>query len=400
MERTTADHNYNWWDAVVDVVTCPSPQQEPCDDDTHGTHTTGTMVGSDPDNENQVGMAPGAKWIACRNMLMGVGEGPLDYGECMQFFIAPTKLDGMNPNPDLSPDVVNNSWGCVEVCATPVLLDVLQASRAAGIVYVASAGNDGFGGNPPPARGCDTIIHPLARYMEAFTVGSTVVGAADALSSFSSRGPVPPGPDTMGHRKPDISAPGSNIRSTTSGTDTTYGSLSGTSMAGPHVAGLVALIIDAKESLRGQVDAIETLIEQSAVHKTTTDGCGGDTTSTMPNNSYGWGRIDALAAVQMALGTTVVKLVSFTASKTRAGVNLRWRTGTGIGALGFNVWRSAKADGSYKKVNRSLLLTKTQTAAASYSYVDRNGLGKTGFYKLELKNVDGPSAWAGPIRST
>src|SRR5919108_2881514 len=167
---TSADHNYNWWDAVVDPAVCPSPSQQPCDDDSHGTHTTGTMVGDDG-GSNQIGMAPGAKWIACRNMFQGVGEGPLDYAECMQFFIAPKKLDGTAPNPDLSPDVVNNSWGCVEACATPVLLDELNASRAAGIVYVASAGNDGFGTGPPEARGCSTIVHPLGRYIPAFTVG-------------------------------------------------------------------------------------------------------------------------------------------------------------------------------------------------------------------------------------
>ena len=101
--------------------------------------------------------------------------------------------------------------------------------------------------------------------------------------------------------KPNITAPGSNIRSALQGGDSSTGSLSGTSMAGPHVAGLVALLISANPGLRGDVDELEDIIEQTAVKKTTNEGCGGDTATQVPNNTYGWGRIDALAAVQKAV---------------------------------------------------------------------------------------------------
>ena len=161
-------------------------------------------------------------------------------------------------------------------------------------MYVASAGNDG--------PECNTIFHPLARYPEAFTVGSTTHDT-DAVSSFSSRGPAAVDPENLEqplYTKPNISAPGSNIRSALRGSDTEYGSLSGTSMAGPHVAGLVALVISANPALAGDVDRIEDIVEQSAAKKTTTDGCGGDTTASVPNNTYGEGRIDALAAVLLA----------------------------------------------------------------------------------------------------
>ena len=77
-------------------------------------------------------------------------------------------------------------------------------------------------------------------------------------------------------------------------------------MAGPHVAGLVALIISANPALAGNVDRIEEIIEQSAEKKTTTEACGGDSATQVPNNTYGWGRIDALAAVNLAIGTTPV----------------------------------------------------------------------------------------------
>ena len=108
----------------------------------------------------------------------------------------------------------------------------------------------------------------------------------------------PPAPLLL---KPNITAPGSDIRSALQGSDSAYGSLSGTSMAGPHVAGLVALLISANPGLRGDVDELEDIIEQTAVKKTTTEGCGGDTATQVPNNTYGWGRIDALAAVKKAV---------------------------------------------------------------------------------------------------
>jgi uncharacterized repeat protein (TIGR01451 family) len=285
---TIANHNYNWHDAIHSSSgVCGANSTQPCDDHGHGTHTMGTMVGDDG-GSNQIGMAPGARWIGCRNMNAGVGT-PATYAECYQFFIAPTDLNNQNPRPDLAPDVINNSWGCPvsEGCTDPnVLLTVVNNVRAAGILTAHSAGNDG--------SACSSVNTPAAIYAASFSVGAT--DSNDIIASFSSRGPVTV--DGSNRLKPEISAPGVSVRSSYPGD--TYVSLSGTSMAAPHVAGLVGLLIDVNPALTGQVDLLETIIEQSAVPRTTTQTCGGVPGGTIPNNTYGWGRINAWAAAQSA----------------------------------------------------------------------------------------------------
>ena len=165
---TKADHNYNWHDAIHNAVSgnpCGSNSPAPCDDDSHGTHTMGIMVGDDGAG-NQTGMAPGAKWIGCRNMDKGVGT-PARYTECFQWFLAPTDSAGANPDPSKAPDVINNSWDCPpsEGCTDPnTLKSVVESVRAAGIVVVAAAGNQG--------PGCDSMDVPQA-YAASETVGAT-----------------------------------------------------------------------------------------------------------------------------------------------------------------------------------------------------------------------------------
>lgn len=286
----SADHNYSWHDAIHedDAKTpagnpCGFDTSEPCDDDGHGTHTMGIMVGDD-EAGNQIGMAPAAEWIGCRNMEEGYGT-PATYMECYQWFVAPTDLAGNNPRPDLAPDVINNSWGCppIEGCTEPeVLQQVVENVRAAGIMTVHSAGNQG--------QFCGSVNTPAAIYEASFTVGNVTFG--DEIAPTSSIGPVMV--DGSGRLKPDITAPGTFIRSSIPGG--AYGYKSGTSMAGPHVAGLAALLISAKPELSGDVDKIERLIRQSAVPLITNLDCGG-TAGVRPNNVYGWGRIDALGAM-------------------------------------------------------------------------------------------------------
>ncbi len=297
-----ASHAYNWYDAWDD-----SPI--PFDDDHHGTHTMGTILGHS-DQGSQIGMAPDARWIGCRNMRRGIGN-PASYTACMEFFLAPYPPGG-DPFTDgdtaQAPHLVNNSWGCpdFEGCDDDVLEPGTAALRAAGIMMVVSAGNEG--------PGCRTVAEPPARYDNVFTVGA--VSRSSHIVGFSSRGPV------SGLLKPDIVAPGADIRSSISGGG--YGLASGTSMAGPHVAGLVALLWSANPELIGQVDRTEEIIRRSAdplevvvacspeqaqpeegliaalgsLAVSNPCGCGGVTGH--PNNIYGWGEINSLAAVELA----------------------------------------------------------------------------------------------------
>lgn len=281
-DGAVANHSYNWHDAIHSGGgVCGADSPVPCDDDDHGTHTLGTMVGH---TASQVmGMAPGARWIACRNMDRGNGT-PATYAECYEFFLAPTDNQNQNPDPARAPDVVNNSWGCPssEGCTDPnALRTVVENVRAAGIMVVSSAGNSG--------SGCSSVSTPSAIYDAAFTVGAT--DNTDTIAGFSSRGAVTV--DGSNRLKPDISAPGVNTCSTVPGGG--YSEFfSGTSMAAPHVAGLVALLIDAQPCLRGEVDLLESYIRQTAVPRTSTQTCGGISGSLVPNNTYGWGAIRAV----------------------------------------------------------------------------------------------------------
>jgi len=282
-DGTGVDHNYHWHDAWD-----KSPA-ESSDDVGHGTHTIGTAVGDGP---RHIGVAPDARWIACRNMSNGYGT-PASYVDCFQFFLAPTDLMGQNPRPDLAPHIVNNSWACIESegCHPndPLWQDTIrpavEALTAAGIAVVAAAGN--FGG-----LGCGTVSTPPAIYSPVFTIGAS--GPDDSIAHFSSRGPV-----LVGGRNdpaPDFAAPGVEVLSSVPGN--AYISLNGTSMASPHVAGTVALLWSAVPQLIGRLEVTEQILRATAVPKSDLT-CGGDPDG-QPNNVYGWGVVNAQAAVTAA----------------------------------------------------------------------------------------------------
>ena len=283
-DGVNADHNYNWHDAIHDSVgnPCGNDSPLPCDDNGHGTHTMGTAIGDDGTG-NQIGMAPGAKWIGCRNMDQGNGT-PARYIECMEWFLAPYPIGGGQGDPLKAPDITSNSWVCppAEGCSPNTLQAAVEAQAAAGIMMVAGAGNDG--------PNCSTVMYPPAIYEASYTVGALNTGT-DNVASFSSRGPVTI--DGSNRIKPDITAPGTGIRSSYNTSDNAYVSLSGTSMATPHIAGAMALLWCARPQLRRDISNSRTVLDEAAFFLAYKQ-CG---TPGPPNNVVGWGRVDILSAV-------------------------------------------------------------------------------------------------------
>jgi len=271
-------NDYNWLDPW-------NGSRAPVDVGGHGTHTTGTIVGS-----GGIGVAPGAQWIGCVNLARNLANPPY-YLACMQFMLAPYPQDGdplKDGDPSRAAHVLNNSWGCppLEGCDAGSLEPAVRALRAAGIFVVASAGNDG--------PRCGSVSDPIAIYDAAFSVGA--IDRDGNLASFSSRGPVTV--DGSGRIKPDIVAPGVKVRSALPGGR--YGENSGTSMAGPHIAGVVALLWSAQPKLIGDIDKTEQiLIETARPYEGTPSGCEG---TELPSNGAGYGVVDAYAAVRAALG--------------------------------------------------------------------------------------------------
>lgn len=272
-----ADHDYNWLDPWYH-------EPLPIDYLGHGTHTLGTVLGE------TTGVAPGATWFGCANLSRNMGN-PALYLGCMQFMFAPFPGGGdpfTQGRPDLGAHIVNNSWGCpqVEGCDPTSLQDAVYALRQAGIFVVVSAGNDG--------PFCGSLNHPPAIYEQVFSVGA--VDREGQLASFSSIGPVTS--DSSGRVKPDLLAPGVRIMSAMPGG--TYSPLSGTSMAGPHASGVIALMWSANPALIGDIDRTEEILIRSArTYTGPLPNCPG--VVNFPSTAAGYGVLDAFAAVQLAL---------------------------------------------------------------------------------------------------
>lgn len=265
------DHTYSFFDAV-------NGRAAAYDDHGHGTHVTGTMVGSEPNGANQIGVAPGAKFIHAKALNAAGGGTDAQLIAAGQWMLAP------GGDITKAPDVVNNSWGGGRGL-DEWYRDIVRAWRAADIFPEFSAGNTTLT-NP---GGPGSVAVP-ANYPESFATGAT--DSNNNLASFSLRGPSP-----YNEIKPEISAPGVNIRSSVPGSGY-EGGWNGTSMAGPAVAGVVALLLQANSSL--SVDELEELLLDTATPLTNSQY------PESPNNGFGHGLVnafDAVSSIIEGLGT-------------------------------------------------------------------------------------------------
>ncbi|GLD95591.1 hypothetical protein PINS_up004268 [Pythium insidiosum] len=261
--------DYGWFDPV-------EGKAEPYDPHGHGSHVVGTVAGS-----HGVGVAPGAKWMACR----GCADRKCDERhllKCAEFMMCPTDPQGNKRDCTKAPRVINNSWAM----KGSFFDQSIRTWRAAGIIPVFGVGNLCFG--------CASAAYP-SHLRDVIAVGAT--DDKDGLMIGSCKGPSP-----TGLVKPDLAAPGVNIRSVSPESDTAYTARFGSSMASPHVAGAIALMLN--RAPRATYDQVLAQLRRTAATQSlqpTGYECGGTPDTVFPNNQYGSGRL----SVANALGLPV-----------------------------------------------------------------------------------------------
>ncbi len=269
----------------------------------HGTHTAGTVVG-DGTNGTQTGVAPGVKMMACK-AFDNAGSGTLGMMWAAEQYCVENGARIMTMSLGVPGDLPASLMRTNRV--------VFNNVRDAGVLMFTSSGNDHYEYNPPIE--CGLTARVPAPWNQAHATpnnlgGVVTVGGTgyqnNTLFSPSSRGPVKwddvdpfndwpyaPGPGLI---KPDISAPGSNIISTWVGGG--YFTLSGTSMACPHAAGVAALMLEKNPSLSPA--GIDSLMELNSIDL----GVAGK------DNSFGSGRIDAydiVMATPLSLAADIIQ---------------------------------------------------------------------------------------------
>ena len=253
----------------------------------HGTHTMGTMIGLDTATADTIGLAFNAFWIASDPIVTSMDDvRPLsDYFIAFQWALNP---DGDTNTTSDIPDVINNSWGVDhdywentwEEDCNPIEYDFIEALEAVDCAIIFSNGNEG----PDPT----TTGMPAGLITDTLSVFA--IGALDAedidyqIANFSSRGPSICDATTSLGIKPEVSAPGVDVRSASGNGE--YRVLSGTSMASPHVSGAILLLREAFPDVTST--ALKNALYQTAI----------DLGDVGEDNVYGRGLIDVYAAYQ------------------------------------------------------------------------------------------------------
>jgi subtilisin family serine protease len=308
----------------------------------HGTHVMGTITGATA--SDTMGVAPGAEWIATNAIYSSLENLDNNVIAGFEWLADP---DG-NPNTtDDVPDVCQNSWGVTTeagyLACDSTWWSVIDNCEAAGVVVTFSAGNEGPGPGSLRSPG-----NRASTPTNCFTIGSTAINPPFVVSSFSSRGPSQcGGPYAI---KPEIMAPGEGIYSCLPGNS--YGLMDGTSMAGPHVAGVVALMRQAAPDL--DVVTIKEVLMATAVDL----GVPGE------DNAYGHGMVDAYAAVSMVLGN--VSTVSGVVTDGGTGLPV---VGAVVHDLRGATQTVTDGDGAY---DFTILSGPTTLKVSSFGYVEQN----------------------------
>jgi len=275
---TTFNNPYNWFDAADDPAgnLCFSA---PCDDNGHGTHVAGTILGRD--GTDAIGVAPGAQFIACRALRGGFGSAK-SVVTCLQWFLAPTDLSGNNAKPALRPQIISASIGG----SSPMtgLAEAMSNLEAAGTLPVSASGN---------SSACKTVGYPAALSYGLAVGAITADLTTNTLSKYSSSGPIP----NSSLIKPDVVAQGDSVRS--AWLNNGYKTISGTSMATPAVSGVAALVMSARPQWIGHpVDVAELL--RATANRNVSAPERSSCNQGYPNMASGWGLVDAEAAVKKA----------------------------------------------------------------------------------------------------
>jgi subtilisin family serine protease len=278
--HTMINHSYMGNDAAKFAWFNPynNAHATPNDGHGHGTHVTGTIAGN-----NGIGVAHEAKWISCKG-LNDQGSGTnANLIACFQFMACPHHHSGTGGGSDCTqaPHLVSNSWGSSG--GNTAFNAAINTWHAADIWPVFAAGNSG--------SSCSTIGSPADSVSGTISVGATA--ESEGLASFSSKGPV-----RQTEINPHVSAPGQNVRSAGITSDTAFATMSGTSMACPHAAGVLALMQAHNPALT--YATAKTALQNSSNKQAPVGSgqtCGGIADNVWPNNSFGHGRIDAVAAL-------------------------------------------------------------------------------------------------------
>lgn len=268
-----ANGTRDWFDPHGEHPNCPFDKQG------HGTNVMGVMVGGNAGGP-AIGVAPDATWIAAR---IFNDAGSASYAAIHRAFQWALDPDGNGDTGD-APDIVNNSWGLnsTNLCINEFQPDI-QLLKTAGIAVLFSAGNAG----PDPSSSVSPANHP-----ENISVGAT--DRRGNVSIFSARGPSSCAADAP--LFPKLTAPGEHIRTA----DLTFGgavpnayvAATGSSLAVPHVSGIMALLLERDGFPTTTIRDLETALQLSAT----------DLGPEGPDNNFGYGQVNALAAYRRLAG--------------------------------------------------------------------------------------------------